>query len=236
MREIRYYDLLPSTQSVAASAAREGAPHLYTVVAREQNGGRGRLQRAFFSPRGGLYFSTVLRVSLLPCEYGVLTPIAAVAVARAISRVCGVTPKIKWVNDLLFEEKKVCGILAESGNDQDGKPYVILGIGINTANTPFPDELRDTAGVIPCPDNEALLDLVLDELTGVETMAKTGEWLDFYRQNSAVLGRRVRVIEGESSYLATALDVLSDGALSVQLENGEKRELRGGEISLRLTP
>ncbi len=233
--EIRYFDTLPSTSKTAAEAAKEGAGHLYTVVAATQTAGRGRLQRRFHSPSGGLYFSTVLRTALTPAQYGAVTPFAAVAVARAVCRVCGVQPEIKWVNDLLLRGKKICGILAESGVDTSGEPYIILGIGINTGDTAFPPELQEIADNVPCRDKDALLRTVLAELEHVEEEILRGTWLTEYRAHSAILGREVLVIEGEARRLVTALDILENGALLILESDGRQVPLCGGEISLRLT-
>ncbi len=233
--ELHYFDVLPSTSLVAAAAAKEGAAHLYTVVAERQTAGRGRLQRSFHSPTGGLYFSTVLRTGLSPLEYGAVTPVAALAVHRAILRVCGVETQIKWVNDLLLDGKKVCGILAESGVDKAGKPYLLLGIGINAGNATFPDELREIATALPCADKDALLRAILKELGGIESAVLSGEWLLPYRSASVVIGRKVTVIKGEHRAPALAKDILPGGALLVEYPDGNREELCVGEISLRLT-
>lgn len=233
--EIVYYPVLPSTSETAKEAAREGAPHLYTVAAERQTAGRGRLDRRFFSPPGGLYFSTVLRTRLTPAQYGAITPFAAVAVSRALSRVCGVTPEIKWVNDLLLGGKKICGILAESGTDRKGEPFVILGIGINTGTAAFPAELREIAACVPCEDRDALLAAVLDELAGVESAVENESWLAAYRAASCVLSREVEIVTGAERRRVRALDILPSGALLVQSADGTAEELRGAEISLRVT-
>ena len=233
--EIQHFQTLPSTSQYAAAAAREGAGHLYTVVAESQSAGRGRMERSFFSPPGGLYFSTVLRTPLTPAEYGAVTPFAALAVRRALYKICGVTAQIKWVNDLLVEGRKVCGILAESGVDSAGRPYIILGIGINTGNTAFPPALCESAGSVPCCEREMLLQEILAQLNSVTREIREGHWLSEYRDASAVLGRRVRVFSGSESYLAIPLDILPSGALLVRDENGKTHTLCGGEISLRLT-
>ena len=233
--EIVYYPVLPSTSETAKEAAREGAPHLFTVAAERQTAGRGRLDRRFFSPSGGLYFSTVLRTRLTPAQYGAITPFAAVAVTRALSRVCDVTAKIKWVNDLLLDGKKICGILAESGVDRAGDPFVILGIGINTGTADFPAELREIAACVPCADRDALLAAVLDELAGVETAVKSANWLAEYRAASCVLSREIEIVSGTERRRALALDILPNGALLVRNADGAAEELHGPEISLRLT-
>ena len=232
---IHYFETLPSTGITAAELAKEGAPHLTTVVARTQTAGRGRLSRHFFSPVGGLYFTTVLRTALKPTEYAAVTPYAALAVFRAIRRTCGVSPLIKWVNDLLLDGKKVCGILAESGHDKNDVPYILLGVGINTGDTVFPPELAEIATSLPTCDKDALLRAVLEELEGMERALQNGEWLQEYRENSAVLGHNVNVIKGEHVTRATALDITERGELVVRYENGDVGVLSTGEISLRLT-
>lgn len=232
---VYYFETLPSTSITAATLAKEGAPHLTTVVARTQTAGRGRLTRSFFSPKGGLYFTTVLRTALTPSQYGAVTPYAALAVRRAILRTCGVSPEVKWVNDLLLDGKKVCGILAESGRDPNGTPYILLGIGINTGETVFPPELEEIAACLPPCDRDVLLRAVLEELDGVERAVQSADWLEEYRACSAVLGREVNVIVGDLVRRATALDIAESGALTVRFENGETEALCGAEISLRLT-
>ncbi len=235
MMELHYFDSLPSTSQTAAVAAREGAGHLYTVIAATQTAGRGRLQRRFYSPAGGLYFSTVLRTGLSPMQYGAVTPYAALAVHRAIARVCRIKTEIKWVNDLLLAGKKVCGILAESGMDSAGVPYLILGIGINTGERELPMELREIAACLPCEDKDALLRAILDGLEGIERAVNAGEWLAEYRAASAVLGCEITVIKGEGRARAVAQDILPSGALLVEYPSGEREALCVGEISLRLT-
>ncbi len=233
--ELHYFKTLPSTSTVAAAEAKKGAPHLYTVIAEEQTAGRGRLQRSFFSPRGGLYFSTVLRTALTPAEYGVITPFAALAVRRAIQSVCGVLVDVKWVNDLLYGGRKVCGILAESGTDLQGKSYVILGIGINLQRVEFPGELADIAISIPCSDSKMLLQEILLQLSHLENEVRSGAWLEEYRAACTFLGKEVSVIKGGEGQPAFALDILASGALLVRYPNGSEEALCGGEISLRLT-
>ncbi len=232
---IHYFETLPSTGITAAEMAKKGAPHLTAVVAKTQTAGRGRLTRQFFSPRGGLYVTVILRTALSPAQYGAITPYAALAVHRAIRRICGVEAQIKWVNDLLLDGRKICGILAESGTDQNNVPYILLGIGVNTGDTVFPPELAQIATSIPTCDKEALLYAILEELDGAERAVYSGDWLDEYRAYSAVIGREVDVIQGEHTTRATALDIAPNGALIVQFQNGTNKELYGAEISLRLT-
>ena len=103
-----------------------------------------------------------------------LTAAAGVAVAQAVRDVLGIGLSIKWVNDLLLEGKKICGILAESGTDKNGQPYVILGIGINTGECDFPPELSHIAGHLPCACKEELLREILKELSTEDVLTVTG--------------------------------------------------------------
>ena len=233
--ELHYYDSLPSTMDVAREAAQAGAKHLYTVIAKTQSAGRGRLDRQFFSPVGGLYVTTVLRTGLSPTEYGAVTPCAAVCVMRAIKAVCGVSPRIKWVNDLLLDGKKICGILTQSGVDQSGVPYLLLGIGINLGGIAFPPELCEIAGAVPCTDKEKLLGGILRELSSLESDVRSASWLADYKHACAVLSREVKLIENERQKKVFVLDILPNGALFVQNEDGKREEISSGEITLRLT-
>ena len=231
--EVSFYKTLPSTNRTALEAARAGAAEFYTVVAEAQTEGRGRMERSFFSPTGGTYFSTVLRPSFPIQIYGQITPVAAVAVHRALANVTGVVTEIKWVNDLLLDRKKVCGILAESGTDKNGDPFVVLGIGINTADVDFPPELFDRATFISCADRLSLIGAILAELTPYEEMIAAGAWLSHYREYCTFLGEEVLVLERGSMRRGMALDILADGALRVDFGGGVIEDLRGGEISLR---
>lgn len=225
--------MLESTNITAAEAAGDGCEALFTVVADTQTAGRGRLDRKFYSPSSGLYFSTVLRPGFPMSKYGLVTPFAAVAVHRAISRVCGVAPKIKWVNDLLLDGKKICGILSESGTDKKGEPYIVVGIGINTGDAPFPAELSEIAGHVPCADRGALLRAVLTELSHCDEELARGTWLAEYRGNAAFIGEQVLYSDGQTYKEATCLGISPAGALRLRFEDGRTAEYAFGEISVR---
>lgn len=231
--KIVHYPVLESTNITAAIAAKEGCEALYTVVADRQTAGRGRLDRKFFSPASGLYFSTVLRPGFPVEKYGLVTPFAAVAVHRAITRVCRADVKIKWVNDLLYHGKKICGILSESGTDYSGMPYIVVGIGINTGSAQFPEELSGIAGHLPCEDRGALLRAILGELARCDAELSEGTWLTEYRENAAFVGERVVFSDGETSGEAVCLGISEKGALRLLFDNGETGEYCFGEISVK---
>ena len=231
--EIVYYESLGSTNETAKEAARAGADAFYTVVASTQTAGRGRMERRFLSPVGGTYFSTVLRPAFGRECYGAITPFAALAVWRAVRELCDISLDIKWVNDLLWKGKKVCGILAEAGEDQDGVPFVVLGIGINTGSEALPAELADIATTLPYHDPKALIERILFYLHDFEREIELGTWLQAYRAHLCCLGKRVLVIKHESTRSALVLDVAPLGGLAVCYDDGTEETLTGGEISLR---
>ena len=127
-------DCVTSTNDLLRAAAAEGAPEFTVIAAQRQTAGRGRQGRAFFSPpQTGLYLSMLLRPDM-PAEDALrVTPMAAAAAARAAEQCAGRPVQIKWVNDLLLDGRKICGILAEAQfSAQTGKPdFIVLGIGIN---------------------------------------------------------------------------------------------------------
>ena len=125
---------ITSTNTVLAQEAQMGAPEGTVLAAHRQTSGRGRIGRSFASPKdGGLYFTLLLRPDFAPAQSSILTPTAAVAMAEAIENVCGIAPKIKWVNDLYFNERKICGILTEAVPDKSGKKlnYVLIGKAVH---------------------------------------------------------------------------------------------------------
>ena len=143
---IYLYDKLESSNRTAKTLALEGAPHGTMVLTSQQTAGRGRLGRRFESPAGkGIYLSLVLRPGLPMTEAQAVTVSAAVAVCRAVKRLCGLDLGIKWVNDLYYNGKKVCGILTEAGADiESGQlEWLVVGIGLNLTTTPadWPEEL-----------------------------------------------------------------------------------------------
>ena len=234
--KIEYFEELVSTNDTARAAAREGASALYTVAAKSQTGGRGRMGRSFLSPVGGTYFSTVLRPTLDRTSYGTITPYAALAVHRAVKELMSLSLEIKWINDLLLRGKKVCGILAESGEDNKGDPFVILGIGINTGSDPLPAELAEIATTLPFSDRERLITRTLYHLSQMETELASGAWLEEYRKSLCMLRKRILVIKGEEKKTAVALDVSAEGGLLVRYPDGKQELLTGGEISIRPDP
>lgn len=261
MQNFYFYDSLPSTNDRARELARDGAPSGTVVLAGRQTAGRGRLGRSFFSPPGaGLYMSLVLRPVLSPESALSITAAAAVSVRRALCRL--LAPKaeirIKWVNDLLLDGKKICGILTESGpllRGGDGAmrfSYAVVGIGINLAKSEaLPEALEPVAGSLGLPAEEAAemrlplaeairgeLCLLLSQMEENERNCRppfSPETVLYYNEHAAMRGKKITVTEGLSTYEAQAEDIDAYGHLRI-LWGGKTEILKTGEITVRAKP
>lgn len=235
------FDSLPSTNLEALKQAGDGAAQGLCVVAGEQTAGRGRRKRQWVSPRGaGLYFSIVLRPQLKQSMWPLLTLMAAVAVHDALLAECQLETDIKWPNDILVNEKKLCGILAETVDTASGRA-VVVGIGINLTQSAFPPELETIAMSVEAatgakPELESVLKTlvstvvkyyyVLNEANGSAEIIRS--WCT---RSSYCQGRLVRVTDSNETFVGTTRGLERDGALRVETDNGEIKVLRAGDVS-----
>lgn len=237
------HDEIDSTNRRAKELALAGAPHGTAVLARRQSGGRGRFGRSFFSTEGtGVYISLVLRPEMNADRAVMLTSLCAVAVARAAEKVCGgeIEAKIKWVNDVYVNGRKVCGILCEAGLDfESGQmQYVVAGIGVNVGPMVFPDELKEIATSLSNECGHAVARSrfcaeLLNEMNALYPQLDSGEFMAENRARSNVLGHEVIVLRGGERYPALAEDIDDAGSLIVRTPDGEHKRLRSGEVTLR---
>src|SRR5918998_434413 len=235
------FDSLPSTNTEAARQAALGAPEGLCVLAREQTAGRVRRERSWVSPKdAGLYLSVVLRPTLEPRRWPLITLAAALAVRDALGEACGLEPDIKWPNDLLAGGRKLCGILAETAEGARGRA-VVLGVGVNLRRGPLPEGVSDTATSVEeqtgrAPDAEKLLEALTRSLARhYETLHAPGgaeEILrDWQRHSTYARGRRVRVALAEETFEGTTRGLDPDGALRVETDEGRVRIVRAGDVT-----
>jgi len=234
--EAVYLPACASTNTLARELAKGGAPELSVALASHQSAGKGRAGRQWLSPDGtGLYVSILLRPNLPADKMPLLALVAAVA-ARGAIEAAGCAPRIKWPNDIVLEEKKVCGILMEAGPG-----WAVAGVGVNVSQVEedFPPELRDRAaslGMLGVRASRAqLLSLLLAGFAqSYAQLAREGFGgiLEQYRQKCATLSKEVRVIGTREEYRAHALDIDQDGALIVERE-GRIGRVYGGDVSVR---
>lgn len=231
-----------STNKYLKAKAVEGAKEGTVIIADTQTGGRGRFTRKFHSPSGcGIYMSILLKPQMPAGNAVLITSAAAVAVAEAIETLCGKDAKIKWVNDVYMNSKKVCGILTEGAIKPDGDfDWAVLGIGINAfePENGFDAEIKNIAGAVFDEYRENLRNRIIAEVINRfyryynELEKKT--FLDEYRKRSFVLGEIVDVVKNEENRKAKALDIDDDCRLLVEYEDKSKEFLSSGEISIRL--
>jgi len=240
--QILRFDSISSTNLEAAKRAAKGAPEGLIVVADEQTAGRGRLGRHWASPKGaGLYFSIVLRPQIELASWPLITFVAALAVHDALLQYCGLAMDIKWPNDIMANDRKLCGILAETVEARVGGP-VVLGIGLNLTSASFPSELRETATSLESltggmPDRELVLEAILMAFQRRYAMLLSPDgWRrvihEWTRRSSYATGKRIRVKNDHESLEGISRGLESDGALRVETGSGEIRIVRAGDITM----
>ena len=238
--KILRYESVSSTNNEVAQFASRGAEEGTAVLADEQTAGRGRLQRTWTSPKGaGLYFSILLRPKIKEDRWSLITFMAALAVSDALQEACGLKTEIKWPNDLLAGERKICGILAEVIDTGTGRA-IVLGIGINLTRNAYPEELVGQAisvaeVAIRPTDRDEVLSALLRALTrryrslsdpeGASRIIE--EWMS---RSSYGEGKLVRVTNGNETLTGITRGLEKDGALRLQIESGEIKTIRAGDV------
>ena len=241
-RKIHYFDEVTSTHEKAielADTAEEGT----VIIAEKQKKGIGRFGRKWISPEGGLYLSIILKPEIRPINAPKITLITGIAVVRLIRKL-GLDAKIKWPNDILIHEKKVCGILTSAITRDDKVDYVVVGIGIN-ANvdiSTFPKELRKSATSLKEESKKevSIENIIKDLLYEIEIIYETfkeGKFaylLNEWRMLSDTIGKKVKIKTRTEVIEGNAVGVKKDGMLIIELEDGSLREIFAGErIHLR---
>ncbi len=239
-KNIHFFEEVSSTNDVAKELALEGTPEWTIVVAEKQFNGRGRFDRKWVSPKGGLWFSLVLRPKISINEAFKLTSLTAVSIVNTLEKDYEIKARIKWPNDIFVNGKKVCGVLTETASTDQVLDYVIIGIGINAnnASSSLPDEIKkNTTSLIAEKgeeiDTEHFLTKLLQQMEEyyrdpVKLDKVIGEW----KRLDSVLGKKVIVSEGNESFTGEAVDVDDLGALMVKLSDGSVKIVTSASISL----
>ncbi|MBA3424191.1 MAG: biotin--[acetyl-CoA-carboxylase] ligase [Rubrobacter sp.] len=238
---VELHEEIGSTQQRALDLAREGAPNGTLVVSKVQTGGRGRLERRWGSPSGGLWMSVVLRLDLALRLASRVTPAAAVGVAKAL-RGFGVDARIKWPNDILVGGaggNKICGILAESGGRPPGN-FIVLGVGVNANVDPRDLEapLRNVTTMRSELGHDVdlleLLEAVLSKLDfELSRLHDFAFVLDDWRALDCTIGRRVRVQRFGEVVEGTAADLGPEGQLVIRTQTDAVEIFEGDVEHLR---
>lgn len=243
-RTIKYFDTVPTTQTIAHEEAQNGADDGTLIIAEEQTAGKGRLARPWTSQANrGIWMSLIIRPDLAPQHAPQLTLVAAVAIVRAIEEVAEIQPIIKWPNDILINGKKVTGILTELQADPDRVKAVILGMGINAnqKQTDFPEELQTIATSLRMEKGEKIdrAQLVASILRYLE------QYTDLYVEKgfapikilwesyAAITGKRITATMVRETVEGIALGISHDGMLELQLDDGTVRGIYSADIEIK---
>ncbi len=236
-------DSIASTNDEMKQKAQNGAKEGSVLVALSQTGGRGRLGRKFFSPQNtGLYMSIILKPDLKPEDAVLITTAAAVATSKAIDEVSGKNSKIKWVNDIYIDGKKVCGILTEAGFNKnfDKLDYVILGIGVNVyaPQEGFPEDIVNIADAVFSEAQNDMRSLlcakILDNFYCIYKNLSSKDFVDEYINRSCVIGKQIKVIQNGTEADAKCIGIDNKCRLLVEYKDGNKDCLSTGEISIKV--
>ena len=242
---IEVRDRVTSTNTLLKELAEQGGREGMVIVAQEQTAGKGRLGRSFYSPKGtGLYLSILLRPSFSAQEALSITTAAAVAAAEAIDSLTGgeEEARIKWVNDVYYRARKVCGILTEASIDFEtgGLHYAVLGIGVDLAEPEggYSPELREVAGALfpaapPPGARTKLAAQIIDRFFGYYRQLPGRGYMSEYRRRSLLTGVGITFQQGEELREGVVTGVDEEARLLVRLPDGTEKVFAAGEVQIQ---
>ncbi len=238
---LRYFDSIGSTNDEALAWSADGAPDYSIVIADEQTQGRGRLNRKWYTPKGSaLAFSLILRPST-STHLSRTVGVAALSIAESC-RGLGLTPQIKWPNDILLNGKKSAGILIETTWSGDKVDSVVVGMGINILSTSVPPQeflqfpatsLEDELGK-ETPSREEILFNIINAFISWRERMGSDELIKAWEESLAFRGEQVQVKTGsEAAITGELLGLESDGSLRLRGAHDKSIIVQFGDISLR---
>lgn len=242
-KEVLYFDTIDSTNTKAQELAEKGYPSGTLVVADKQESGKGRRGRSWVSPSGtGIFMTLMIKPDINPNNASMLTLVAALAVAKAITSVTGEEALIKWPNDIVVNGKKVCGILTEMNAQFDYINHIVVGIGINVHNESFPEEISQMASSLMIEAGGKRFhraQIIAETMSYFEqyydTFLKTQDLSALVREYDELLvnmNKAVRVLDPKEPFDGKAMGITPKGELIV--DTWESRKLvSSGEVSVR---
>jgi BirA family biotin operon repressor/biotin-[acetyl-CoA-carboxylase] ligase len=230
--KIIYHTELPSTMDAAKQLARKGCPDFTTVIAGCQTSGRGRLNRQWLSDKGGLYFTVVLRPDLPPVLSFRVSFLASLTLARTLNEMFDVDVRVKWPNDLLVDERKICGMLSELEAEADRVAFINVGLGLNVNNDPSGIEPAATSLKAILGRKVSIKDIVARYLDAFEQRMQTLEHdqvIEEWKTYTVTLNREVRVVTTRDVFTGKAIDVDDNGALVLKCADGSLQKILYGD-------
>jgi len=238
-RKIYSYRETASTNDVACDLAMAGEKEGAVVIAESQTAGRGRMGRKWSSPRSkGAYFSVILRPDILPKEVSCITLFSALSVAKTVREMLNLPAFIKWPNDVLIDNQKICGVLTEMNAETDKINFVIIGMGINI-NTKKEALPKGATSIMEAFGKElSRVEIVravfknLDKYYKFFNGGHMAEIIKEYKEFSNFLGTRVQVTHHDIKIEGYAADVDRDGALIIRMDSGLNERILAGDVTM----
>ncbi len=232
---IQYYPEVTSTMDIARDLARKNCPDLTVIIAGRQTKGRGRLKRRWLSDDGGLYFTMVLRPEI-PVQWSFrVNFLASLTLARVIREMLRIDAMVKWPNDILVDDRKISGMLSELEAEADRVFFISIGIGINVNNDPGKAEPGATSLKNISGREISRKDLLTRFLEAFSDRMKNTDFEDViseWKKYTVTLGRHVRIVTHLEESKGLAVDVDENGALVLELVNGEQKKIIYGDCFL----
>lgn len=235
-------DSTDSTNNYLKKLARSSAENGTVVVAREQTSGKGRLGRVWCSEKDkNLTFSILLQPDIKPDEVQAITPVAGLALCKAIREFFNLDCKIKWPNDIIIDNKKLSGILTEMSATTSGVDFIVIGIGINLDQEIFDDEIKHKATSVYLETNKktdknaflaSILKHIEDEFVSCNYRFTEGNIAE-YKSLCATVGRQVSFLSKNATLTGTAVDINPNGELVVQLPDKNIYTINSGEVTIQ---
>lgn len=240
-KKLIFLKSIDSTNNEIKRLAAKGEESGTVVAAEVQTSGRGRFGRQWESEKGGLYFSFLLRTDLPPGNIASITLAAGYAVCLAIREYTGLDARIKWPNDIIVENRKICGILTEMAAQSDRIDYIITGIGININNTDFPDEIKHKASSILIETNKntdkseffRTVLIYLDKVLSSFLISISIDDMANFKKLCVTIGREVSVKRGDTVLTGIAKDITPLGELVIETENTREIKISSGEVTVQ---
>lgn len=229
---IHYEADVTSTMTVAKEQASAGCPHFSVVVADRQNAGRGRLSRQWYSTDGGLYFTIILRPEIPPALMSRYGFAASLVLAKVMQDNLGIDARVKWPNDILVDEKKLCGMLSEMEVSAEQVSFLNIGIGINVNNDPTPHEPNATSiskllgRSVP---RKEVLSLFLEAFEEKIEQGDLDQIMAEWKHYTLTLDREVRIVTVSDTRVGKAVDIDDTGALILELADGSREKVFYGD-------
>ena len=240
-KEIEFYEEIDSTNIRAKNWSQEGAQEGSLVIAEMQNAGRGRMGRHWSSPKGeGIWMSLIVRPHIDIEKISQITILAGLSMCASIREETGLNVGIKWPNDLVVNNKKICGILCEMVKTTEG-PAVIIGIGVNVNSKQFPDDLPYATSLYLASQKVFSRETIIEKfLSDFEKRYKVYiqtcslvKFIEEYKNLCINLNNEVKIIEKQEEFMGVVKDIDEDGRLIIEKEDGHIRHILSGEVSVR---